>query len=78
MKNDSRARRAYTPQEIAGWITRYRDSDLGLGAFAEQHGLALPSWAVEISLPAGPVVRFSAAATPVLMSAVVQALRRPC
>jgi hypothetical protein len=41
-------------------------------------GLAVSNWAVEISLPAGPVVRFSAGATPVLMSAVVEALRGPC
>jgi hypothetical protein len=114
MKNDSHAHRAYTPQEIASWITRYRDSGLGLGAFAKRHGLrrsrlhywvydkryahlgqrsatppvfqelklaaglAVCNWAVEISLPAGPVVRFRAGATPVLMSAVVEALRRPC
>jgi hypothetical protein len=41
-------------------------------------GLALSNWAVEISLPAGPVVRFSASATPAWMSAVIEALRRPC
>jgi hypothetical protein len=40
--------------------------------------LALSNWAVEISLPAGPVVRFSASATPAWMSAVIEALRRPC
>ena len=40
MKNDSHADRAYTPKEISGWIQRYRASGLGLGAFAEQHGLS--------------------------------------
>jgi hypothetical protein len=114
MKNDSQVHGAYTSQEIGGWVTRYRDSGLGLGAFAKKHslprsrlhywvygrgqahlkqrsaappvfqelkltgGLALSNWAVEISLPAGPVVRFSAAASPAWMSAVVAALRRPC
>jgi hypothetical protein len=114
MKNDSHTHRTYPSQEIAGWITRYRDSGLGLGAFAKKHGLprsrlhywvygrrqphlrqpsaapavfqelkfatglAPSNWAVEISLPAGPVVRFSAAASPAWMSAVVQALRQPC
>jgi hypothetical protein len=114
MKNDSHVHRAYTPKEIADWITGYRGSGLGLRAFAKQHGLsrsrlhywvydkrythlrppssvpavfqeiklhpslALSNWAVEISLPAGPVVRFSAAATPALMSAVAAALQRPC
>ena len=114
MKNVSRARGTYATKEIAGWISRYRDSGLGLGAFAKKHGLprsrlhywvygrgqehlsqpsaappvfeelkfssglALSNWAVEISLPAGPVVRFSAAASPAWMSAVVEALRRPC
>lgn len=114
MKNDSQAPRAFTAKQIAGWITRYRGSGLGLRDFAQQHGLspsrlhywvydkrhahlgqpsaapalfqevklapglALSHWAVEISLPAGPVLRFSAAATPAWMSAVVQALRPPC
>ena len=41
-------------------------------------GLPLSSWGAEISLPAGPVVRFSASATPAWMSAVIQALRPPC
>ena len=40
MKNDSPAHRAYTPEEISGWIRRYRASGLALGAFAEQHGLS--------------------------------------
>ena len=114
MKNESQVHGACTSQEIGGWITRYRDSGLGLGAFAKKHGLprsrlhywvygrrqahlkqpsaapavfqelkfatglAPSNWAVEISLPAGPVVRFSAAASPAWMSAVVAALGRPC
>jgi len=41
-------------------------------------GLPLSSWGAEISLPGGPVVRLSATATPAWMSAVIQALRRPC
>jgi hypothetical protein len=41
-------------------------------------GLPLSNWAAEISLSAGPVVRFSATATPAWMSAVIQALRPPC
>ncbi len=41
-------------------------------------GLSLSNWGAEISLPVGPVVRFSATATPVWMSAVIQALRPPC
>jgi hypothetical protein len=40
MKNDSHAPRPCTPKEISGWIERYRASGLGLGAFAEQHGLS--------------------------------------
>jgi hypothetical protein len=40
MKNDSHANRPYTPKEISGWIQRYRASGLGLGTFAEQHGLS--------------------------------------
>ena len=31
--------RAYTPEEITAWIRRYRASGLGLGTFAEEHGL---------------------------------------
>jgi hypothetical protein len=41
-------------------------------------GLPLSSWSAEISLPAGPVVRFSATATPAWMSAVIHALGQPC
>ena len=40
MKNDSHAHRTYTPEEISGWIRRYRASGLALGSFAEQHGLS--------------------------------------
>ena len=36
------------------------------------------SWALEISLPAGPVARFSAGAAAAWIGAVVQALQRPC
>jgi hypothetical protein len=114
MKNESHVHRAYTPKEIADWITRYRGSGLGLRAFAKQHGLSrsqlhywvydkryahlrqsstapavfreiklatglgLSNWAVEISLPAGPVLRFSATATPAWVGAVIEALRQPC
>jgi hypothetical protein len=39
MKNDSHAHRTSTPEEISDWIGRYRGSGLGLGAFAQQHGL---------------------------------------
>ena len=114
MKNDSRAHRAYTPEEISDWIGRYRGSGLALGTFAEQHGLSrnrlhywvydrrfsqprrpavaapvfqeiklsagLPvqSWAAEISLPTGAVVRFTATATPVWINSVMEALPRPC
>ena len=40
MKNDSHAHQTYTPDEIAGWIRRYRASGLALGSFARQHGLS--------------------------------------
>src|SRR5271157_281833 len=36
------------------------------------------SWAAEVSLPRGGVVRFSAAAQPGWIGQVVQALQRPC
>jgi hypothetical protein len=114
MKHDLHEERAYTPQEIAHWIERYRASGLSLGAFARKHGLAkgrlhywvydkrhaalatpqvtvptfqevkltaglpVPPWALEISWPAGPVARFSAAAAPAWVGAVIQALQRPC
>jgi hypothetical protein len=38
----------------------------------------LGSWAAEISLPRGMAVRFSTAAQPGWIGAVVQALQRPC
>lgn len=41
-------------------------------------GLALSSWAAEVSLSSGVAVRFSAAATPEWIGSVVQALQRPC
>jgi hypothetical protein len=41
-------------------------------------GLAAQNWAVEISWPTGAVARFSAAAKPASMKAVMSALRRPC
>ena len=40
MKNDFRAQRTYTPDEVSDWIQRYRASGMALGAFAEQHGLS--------------------------------------
>jgi len=42
-------------------------------------GLSLvPSWAAEVSLPAGVAVRFSSTAQPAWIGAVVQALHQPC
>jgi len=38
----------------------------------------ISSWAAEVSLPRGMAVRFSAAALPGWIGAVVQALQRPC
>ncbi len=114
MKHAANENRDYTLEEIGDWISRYRASGLGLGAFAAQHGLgksrlhywvydkrysrlakppvpvplfqevklagglALASWAAEVSLSSGVAVRFSAAATPAWIGAVVEALRRPC
>ena len=114
MKRQSSECRAYSQEEIGDWISRYRGSGLGLGAFAARHGLArsrlhywvydkryarlakppvsvplfqevklagglaLASWAAEVSLSSGVAVRFSAAATPAWIGAVVEALRRPC
>jgi hypothetical protein len=40
MKNDSAVHRAYTSEEISGWIRRYCASGLALGSFAEQRGLS--------------------------------------
>ena len=114
MKKHFAAYRTYTPEEITDWIRRYRASGLGLGSFAEQHGLVrnrlhywvygrrsappprpvaaapvfqelkflagLPAqnWAAEFSLPTGPVVRFTTAATPAWINSILEALRRPC
>lgn len=36
------------------------------------------SWAAEVSLPKGKIVRFSGAAIPAWIGSVVQALERPC
>jgi len=36
------------------------------------------SWAAEVSLPKGLVIRFSQAAPPAWIGAVVQVLQRPC
>jgi hypothetical protein len=41
-------------------------------------GLPAQTWAAEIRLATGPVVRFSTAATPAWMDSVLVALRRPC
>ena len=41
-------------------------------------GLSVQAWAVEVSLPAGPVARFGATAAPAWIGAVMAALRRPC
>ena len=115
MKINLNGQRAYTPDEIADWVSRYRASGLGLRRFAQEHGIAatrlhywvyqksrsrsagleavrpvfqelklaeglplLPNWAAEISLPEGLAARFSAAAPPVWIGAVVQSLRRTC
>ena len=114
MKHDSPNGLIYEPAQIAGWVSRYRGSGLGLRQFAERHGLpatrlhywvyqkhrtpaaAAPAavagfqevnlvgsrpvqnWAVEVSLPAGPVARFSGTAPPAWIGAVMEALRRPC
>jgi len=114
MKQDSNDNRAYTAEEIADWIARYRASGLGLRAFAEQHGIShsrlhywvydkrprplspplvpgplfqevrlagswpLANWAAEINLSSGLTVRFSAAAAPAWIGAVLEQLPRPC
>ena len=43
MKDADNNHPAYTSEEIAGWISRYRRSNLGLRGFAEQHGLSKSS-----------------------------------
>src|ERR1051325_6114625 len=40
MRIDSKCGRAYEPEEIAQWISRYRASGLGLERFAKEHGIA--------------------------------------
>jgi hypothetical protein len=40
MKNDSPADRRYTPEEISGWVRRYRAGCQSLGDFAAEHGLS--------------------------------------
>jgi hypothetical protein len=75
MKNDSPAHRHYTPEEISGWVRRYR---AGLQELKVTAGLPTPNWAVEIGLPTGMVARFTAMATPAWIHAVLEGLRRPC
>ena len=75
MKNDSRAHRAYTPEEISDWIGRYRGSGLALGTFAEQHGLSrnrLHYWVYDrrFSQPRRPAV-----AAPVFQAVAGDAIR---
>jgi hypothetical protein len=41
-------------------------------------GLPAHTWAAEISLPTGAVVRFAATATPGWINSVMEALPRPC
>jgi len=41
-------------------------------------GLPAQTWAAEISLPTGTVVRFTGAATPGWINSVMEALPRPC
>ena len=41
-------------------------------------GLPVQTWAAEISLPTGAVVRFTATATPGWINSVMEALPRPC
>lgn len=114
MKKHYATHRTFTPEEITDWIQRYRASGLGLGTFAEQHGLSrnrlhywvygrrhappakpvatapvfqelklltglsAQNWAAEISLPTGPVARFTATATPAWINSILEGLRRPC
>ena len=40
MKIDLPADRDYTPEEISGWVRRYRADSQSLGDFAVQHGLS--------------------------------------
>jgi hypothetical protein len=55
--------------------------EVGVPTFQEVRlaaGLPVHPWALEISLPAGPVARFRAGAAAAWIGAVVQALQRPC
>jgi len=70
MKSDLPAPRGYTREEILGWIQRYRASGLGLGAFAEQHGLSrhrLHYWVYDR--------RFAQPGPPVAVAPVFQELK---
>ena len=40
MKNDSSTHRRYTPEEMSGWVRRYRADRQSLRDFAIQHGLS--------------------------------------
>jgi len=75
-----------SPGRLHYWVYAKRYAQLGKPvaagpAFQELKfaaDLPWPTWAVEVSLPAGPVARFSATATPAWIGSVVEALRRPC
>jgi hypothetical protein len=70
MKNDFRAQRTYTPDEVSDWIQRYRASGMALGAFAEQHGLSrnrLHYWVYDR--------RFSQPCQPVAVAPIFQELK---
>jgi len=40
MKNDLPDHRRHTPEEISGWVRRYRAGSQSLGDFAVEHGLS--------------------------------------
>jgi hypothetical protein len=70
MKINSHAHRTYTPEEISGWIRRYRASGLALGCFAEQHCLSrnrLHYWVYDR--------RYSQPGKPVTVAPVFQELK---
>jgi len=59
------------------------NSEVAAGPLFQEIKLAgsaalVPGWAAEVSLPRGMTVRFSTAAQPGWIGAVVQALQRPC
>jgi hypothetical protein len=66
MRQASNHYRAYTPEEIAAWISRFRASGLGLHAFAAQHRLSpnrLHYWVYDkrpskLAKPPAPAPRF--------------------